>query len=251
MKKKKYTIVGVALLLFGVMCIPIILIWAWGLQQEIVDRPLLTYYSASVFGSFATFYTVILALFGHRIKSYLYSEEIEICIDEEGFKEDIINEEATDIQVEKYHCDLMLKNVGAKPVKRCELRITGITHKINNKTNKPRSIMPKELSYLKVPICGESKNSILERQSLVTPILSIIPETKAGTPANDTTTPLHLEILGHNLDTQHAFQGVWNIRYVLQTSDKIIKTFDVNLEWTGQWKGRLTEMKNEISIKIC
>lgn len=249
MRKKKYTIGGVALLLFGVMCIPIILIWAWGLQQEIVDRPLLTYYSASVFGSFATFYTVILALFGHRIKSYLYSEEIEISIDEDHFKEDVINEDAPDVTVEKYHCDLLMKNVGMKPLKKCELRIIDISYK-QNKTSRQRSIMPRALSYLRVPICGEIKNSLLEQQSLSTTILNIVPETEAGTPDNNERVPLHLEILGHNLEPQHARQGVWIIKYVLQTSDKIIKAFEINLEWTGQWRGRLMEMKNEITIKI-
>ncbi len=250
MRKKKFTIGGVVLLLFVVMCIPIILIWTWGLQQEIVDRPLLTYYSASVFGSFATFYTVILALFGNRIKSYLYSEEVEVCIDEDTFKEDVVNEDAPDVTVEKYHCDLLLKNIGMKPIKKCELRITDISYKAN-KTGRQRSIMPRALSYLKVPICGEAKNSLLERQSLSTTILSIIPETELGTPENNERTPLHLEILGHNLELQHARTGVWNIKYILQTSDKIIKAFEVNLEWTGQWRGRLMEMKNEVTIKIC
>lgn len=249
MSKKKIIIFGIALALFVLMLIPIILIWKWGLQQAIPDRPLLTYYSAAVFGSFATFYTVILALFGHRVKGYLYSEEIEVSIDEDNFKEDVINEDAPDVTVEKYYCDLLFKNVGMKPVKRCELRITDISYK-QNKNGRQRSIMPRALSYLKVPICGEAKNSLLEQQSLSTTIMSIIPETEAGTPDNNERVPLHLEIMGHNLDLQHARQGVWIIKYVLQTSDKIIKTFEVNLEWTGQWRGRLMEMKNEITIKI-
>ena len=251
MKKKKAIIWGTGAGLLILLVAPIICIWVWGCEKSPIDVPQLLYYTYCVLGSIATACTVIYALFSYKIKDFLYSEEIEVCIDEDGFKEDVVNEDEADVKVEKYHCDLLLKNIGAKPVKKCELRITSITHKTANKSGKSKNLMPKELSFLRVPICGEAKNSILERQSLLTPILSIIPETKAGTPANDETTPLHLEILGHNFNGSNANQGSWCIKYTLQTSDKIIKNFEVNLSWTGQWRGRLTEMKNEITIKIC
>lgn len=249
MKKKKWIIGSIATLVVLPMLIVIILIWCFGVKPNNTDIPLLIYYSGTVLGSFATFYTVVYALFSWKIRNYLYSEEIEVGIDDDNFKEDVINEDATSVTVEKYHCDLLLKNIGRKPIKRCELRITEIIHR-TNKTGKQHNLMPKELSYLKVPICGEAKNSLLEQQSLSTSILSIIPETTIGTPTSNEKTPLHLEIIGHNLNQQYDHSGIWNIKYVLQTSDKILKKFEVTLEWTGLWRGRLTEMKNEITIKL-
>ena len=82
------------------------------------------------------------------------------------------------------------------------------------------------------------------------PLFIIYPENSHQTPDNQLSFPLTMKISGVKLDEKHSKKGVWNVRYQVRSKERILKSFDVLVQWDGTWHSRLTEMEEVVSVNL-
>lgn len=82
--------------------------------------PKYLYFLIQLLGVFAMIATVIVALFGNEIKSWIFSGRCEVSIEGGGFREDLGETEDTQSpQTQLYECTLLIRNIGSKQLLRC------------------------------------------------------------------------------------------------------------------------------------
>lgn len=246
---RKFLIVICCIIAAALMVVPIILIFHFGMKTPNPDIAQLIYYSAAVVGGMGALYAVIIALFGSMIKDFLYAEDIQLDMSENELCEDREDNDEENVVVRKYYTKLCITNIGRKKIRNCELKIKDITYGETVQARQ-RSVFGKTVSSRPVPHNVEKKIALLQNQSIEWPVLYIHPDVRAGLPEQEEVTLRHCEIVGFNLHERESRQGVWRIKYMLQSSEKVLKEFELEVSWTGQWRARATEMNNEISTKL-
>ena len=237
------------LLAIVLIALPIYFIFKIGLCVDNCDKPQLIYYSATVVGGLGSLYAVIVALFGNKILNYIYAEDVQLDLIEDELCEEQEDSSADPIIVNRYYAEITIMNIGRKKIRNCELRITDIVYS-ERREERPKSIFPRNFTDKNVPCSSEEKKvTLLQNQTSTWPLLSVFPKENIGDPNNNVEKPCRLEISGVNLDDNKNKKGTWIIKYMVQSSEKILKKFEVSFSWDGTWCSRATEMNNVISLK--
>lgn len=209
----------------------------------------LVYYYTQPIGTLGTFTAIIVALFGVEIKNKFFSPKCEVSLPDDGFNEYLgENISSNSPKAQFYHCTMLLKNTGSKELIDLQLVIKDVYYiNSNNKQKKINKVSDTILYWNKPEI---KKINLREKEKKEIIISRIYPEAVAGTPDNQKRSPLRFSISGINLDTSCCKKGKWRVIYSLQTPHKIIKTIKVEFSWSGNWCDRMTEMTNEVEVKI-
>lgn len=209
------------------------------------------YFLIQSLGVFAMIATVIVALFGNEIKSWIFSGRCEVSIEGGGFREDLGETEDTQSpQTQLYECTLLIRNIGSKELSDCELKLTGIEYRTsidakpkNIKVNNPRIIFWKT--------AGERTFNLRENDSVKTTLARIHPKADKQTPDSKTQSdPRFSLIAASDLIGKCNKQGLWKVSYQIQTPQKILKSFSVTYTWDGRWFNRINEMGNVTSAEL-
>lgn len=222
----------------------------FNIRPEIVDKPLTIgeyyYYTVTTFGVFATFLTVIVALFKNDIIRLF--KRVRFKFDFMEGKE--LHEETENIQgtkkAIKYYSVSNLQNIGNISADNCKLFIDKIVYASDVRSDiilaesKPISLFnSKESVY--IPSQGKIPLHLFE---LLQPQKSSTPDGQR----NDT--PPKLKILGFS-DITVEKGGEWRCSYSFHSSSmQKPQYFEVKISWDGNWEHRLTEMNSNLKVEL-
>lgn len=217
--------------------------------KKVYGIPELVYYMSQPLMLLATFGTIIVALFGTEIKNKIFSPQCVTTIINDGFTEDLGDTRSLpNPSVQVYLCTLKLENIGSRELNELQLVIKEVSYAEDNK--KLKKISKGGDSILFWGNREVKKINLREKESREIVLARVYPCAISGTPDGEQKSPLRFSITGHNLAQKQSKKGTWNVKYCLQTPNKIIKTFQIKYVWTGLWCNRLSEMCNEVDVKI-
>lgn len=212
--------------------------------------PELVYYTSQIIGVLAMLCTVIVAIFGQEIKRWIYGEKCSVSIVDGGFVEKLgESADSTNPEAQHYDCSLTLANSGNLEIVGCQLFICEISYKqeVGGKFKSIQKLTDKAL-YWRIPEIRSY--NLLPGESREFPLFIIYPENSHQTPDNQLSYPLSMKISGVKLDEKHSKKGVWNVKYQVRSKERILKSFDVLVQWDGTWHSRLTEMEEVVSVNL-
>lgn len=209
----------------------------------------LLYYVTQPLGVLGTFLAIAVAIFGTEIQNMFYSPKCKVSINDAGFTEELgTTSSAINPIAQNFQCTLKLENTGSKELIDLQLVIKDVFYYVDNKKPKKISKQPETILFWGRP---ENKKINLRKTEMREFVVSrILPEASEGTPDGTKQSPLRFSLIGVNLDSKYNQKGCWIVNYCLQTPQKIIKSFQIEFTWSGRWCNRLTEMVNEVSVKI-
>ena len=219
------------------------------IRPEIEYKPLTSgeyyYYTITTFGVFATFLTVIVALFKDDLIRLIKHTKLNFSFhDNKSLWEDIIDIHGTK-KAQKYFSIVTLENQGNLIAENCELFLDRIERQVEGNTeihlseSKQINWMPnKERIY--IPSEGNISFHIFE----------FLQPQKISTPDGKTNTiPAKFNILGY--PDIIAENGKWIFSFTLHSSsiNKPLK-FIFKVDWNGKWESRLTEMEHNLKVEL-
>lgn len=208
------------------------------------------YYISQPIGILVTFLAVIVAIFNNEIRNIIYYKSCKVTLEKDGFIENLgKTEDSNNPVAQSYDCIAIFHNNGSRELTNVQLQIKSINHtKFNSKKSHPLHVVQNQVLYwwkndkkkIDIPV-KDTKKLCLAR---------INPDSSSETPDGEKKSPLCISIMGHNLTDSYNKAGFWDITYALYSDNTLIKTFTLYIDWNGEWKNRMTEMKNEVSAII-
>ena len=213
-----------------------------------VSIPEAIYYISSPIGVAITFIAVIVALFGNEIKNKIYRPRCAVSLVENSFVEFLGDSENSSTPVAQYYdCCLLVKNIGNKEIKELEFVIKDVSCAKSNQKLKKVNKFENSIYWSKPEL---KTINLRENESKKILIARIYPENEFGTPEQSRKIPSKLSIMGHNADKKYEQNSKWSVSYCLQTPESIVSNFNIEITWSGKWCSRLTEMKDEVFVKL-
>lgn len=203
----------------------------------------------------ATFLAVVAALFREEIRSWWKFVKLDYSIPEDKFREVISSNTSnsgdglnTPIEAEKYLCEMEIVNSGTISSITSEIVLESLHYKSNYSNNKkPIEAMGIPLNWGKT---DESRVTIPPNGKKKIPILELIPPDKESSPdGNEDTTIPKLMIKGIQTEITEI-DGVWTATYLIYSSNSKPNRFKLEIKWNGKWHGRMTEMKECLTIEL-
>lgn len=209
------------------------------------------YYVWSMFGSFGTVAAVVVALFMDEIKGVLYHAVIDVGLFDEGdgcgIIESIDENEQTP-SARHYECSIMLANKGNHAAENCEVKLIGVTYMQKDGARK------REL--LKSGSCrvnwssDEKTTTIYTKEKRRIALFRVYPQDSNATPDASKKSTKRIDLIGLSLPENCNKNGIWNFSYKVIASQKELCTFTIKVIWDGNWRTRLPEMKNGLSVNL-
>lgn len=240
------------MLLVLFVCLPIALIWKYAAYDLTVGKniPELIYYSTQVIGSMSTVAAVVIALFGKEIRALIFNEHVSLSLKNNGFVENLGNtQNSPNPIVQSYDCILSIKNDGAKEFSEIQVLLKEVYFK-SSKTSKYKRIFNSDDKCLYWNIPENTKTQLLRGESKRLPLFRIYPEDSCQTPDRSTFSSLRMRIIGCKLEESFSKKGIWKTTYQLQSNEKVLCTFECEVEWDGNWCNRLTEMSDGLNVVL-
>lgn len=242
-------IIGIVLGLIG--CLFIIQISSDIILEGKCSKPEFIYYLSQILGVFVTFMAVLVAIFGSEIKAMIFRPKCKIVLSNE---EDGIIEKLNDsignqpIKANLYDCVLKVINIGNKEITNCELIISKIQYKTEERQKHFKDLLSG--GYKKIYWYSRDEQSINlpAGENREVNLFRIYPSMQ--TPDERGDSPARLSFSGYPLDLKYCQKGVWEVTYKLQTIEKVLSSFNLQISWNGQWCDRLSEMKDEVTVKL-
>lgn len=250
MKIKKIFII-ISLIL--ILAIPISVLWFYGniSSERQYGIPDLIYFTSQLVVALATLLAVVVALFGDYIKSLIYGEKCDVCLVNDSFIENLaqtVNSASPEAQ--HFDCLLRITNSGSREIVDCQILLKEV--KFRREQGKKYKVL-KSMDYK--PLYW-SYRSVLKQDLVVgdkrtIPLYIIYPKDSCQTPDDSSSSPLRIRIIGCQLDNNYATKpGSWITSYVVQSSSKILCSFEVEVWWDGTWHNRISEMSSSVSAKL-
>jgi len=129
---KYIVVISVTLLIIAISIIPMWIFQGIDLSRRISFGEFL-YYIASILSMFATFAAVIVALFKDEIMKWFKRPNVDVSlVNENGFEENLdLNQKNP--QAKAYICSLKLENIGNVEALQCQLFISEVRIRKNDK----------------------------------------------------------------------------------------------------------------------
>ena len=212
--------------------------------------PELVYYSSQVVGVLAMMGTVIVAIFGQEIKRWIFGEKCSISLVDGGFVEKLGDTaDSAHPEAQHYDCSITLANSGSREIIGCQLFICEVHYRPESggKFKSVQKLADKALYWRLQEI---KSRDLLPGESREFPLFIIYPENSHQTPDNQFSFPLSMRISGARLDDKYTKKGAWIVKYQVRSKERILKSFEIMVQWDGTWHSRITEMEEVVSVNL-
>lgn len=221
----------------------------WLLYKE-YGIPELVYYSTQVIAVFSTTAAVIVALFGREIRASIFKDKIAISLVNGGIKEYLGDTANTPSPIaQNYDCSLLISNDCSKEIEDLQIFLQEVKYKpdINSKSKNIIGFENKAL-YWRSPEMLSTFLAVDDSKRM--PLFKIYPQASCQTPDSSKASELKMRLIGYQMPPKYHSKGIWQTRYQIRTKRKILKTFEMTVQWTGEWFDRYTEMADVVSVSI-
>jgi len=209
------------------------------------------YYLGAPIGILATLLAVVVALFGNEFKSYLFREKCVSSIPNH-FTEVLRDEDDDNPEAIRYECNLEVKNDCEREIANCTVYLLGLEHSDSvNSTPKKIPLQNRMPIYWKYP--NLKTKSITQGETARITLLKITPDIKQSKSDNTDaiTNPRQLSIVGLNkVKDKYLKSGNWKLSYCVCNEHRELERFEIQIQWSGVWKSRETEMNHEATINF-
>ncbi len=248
---------------WGLICGVIILGYIVGLvfpyhffQPTFQDSDTLTkaeYYRIviAIISAMITFCAMIVALFKDDFREYWkrpkvrFIEPNNLTIEDKDTAESENSTSEIHIVVNKYISRMEILNEGNLPTLNAEIYLDHLTFTPKNSTIEQHV----ETTSTALEWNGNGSSSIIipPGGKKLIKIAEIIAPEKYSTPDSPQIAKPSIITIG-DIESNEQ-KGTWKAKFTLYAQNHRPTSFDITIEWDGQWKSRLTEFKNHYMIK--
>lgn len=200
--------------------------------------------SFAIFSATGTLLAVIVALFKEGISSLLFSPDFKaevaqptLCVQKSQNNNSLI---------EKYYTRIRVYNSGTLDAKNCRIDITSIEYDKNRKANKKKKINPSSQAPLSL-----NNNLISKGDYIEIPVFEVSNPSAAATPG---TIPrlekATIQFSGLELSEENSYCGLYIVRYRLSCDSGFSESFEMRVDWAGEWSDDLNEMADKFEVSI-
>lgn len=208
----------------------------------------------AMIGSFGTCAAVVVAIAKERIVRFFNHPTISARLQDTdtGFYEEIDSEQSTPVSSE-YYCIAEILNSGKVTANECEIKIDKILYSdrkgkmkpIRNETGTISCKVPWDMEEkINLP-SGLRKEVVLFKISQ--PNRTVMPDTGDSAINNGP----KLSICGFPLKENKSQKGIWEVHYYVSYDAGEHTHFVLTIDWSGEWRNRLSEMRDELHLKLC
>lgn len=246
-------VLGVLVVVGLLVVLPIC--WMWNSVPISYSKqygiPELVYYSSQIVGVLAMMGTVIVAIFGQEIKRWIFGEKCSVSLVDDGFVEELGDTaDSAHPEAQHYDCLITIANSGNREIIGCQLFICEVYYRTesNAKFRLVQKVANKALYWRS----QEKSRDLLPGESREIPLFFINPENSRQTPDPDNPLPfpLSMKISGVRLNDKYTKKGTWIVKYQVRSKERILKSFEITVQWDGSWHSRLTEMEEVVSVNL-
>lgn len=221
------------------------------INENDISRGEFFYYTVTAIGVFATFLTVIVALFKEDIIRLLKKADLKFSfINDTTFKEDIEDIKGTK-KAKKYYSIAKIENSGNIHAANCELYLDRIEFIMDKNTDISEVIVSESKP---VKWNGEKDRIYIPSDANTTlHLFELYPPQESSTPdeGSGNNTPAELCLLGHNKLKVEKGGGEWRCYYSIHSSTmNKPRRFVTHLKWNGVWEHRYSEMSKILTIEL-
>ncbi|MEB2782889.1 hypothetical protein U3A58_21090 [Algoriphagus sp. C2-6-M1] len=206
----------------------------------------------SIISASITFLALVIALFKDDIREQWKRPRISFTLPEKHTVEDTdsaLDSEsgAETIKAKRYVTKIEITNSGNLPALSCEMYLdklefipkdTSISQHIEC-SSAPLEWNGTESSTIIIPPGGKKLLDIVEVTA---------PE-KVSTPDSEKTNNKTQLLIGTIPNSKDQPKGKWKAKFSLYAQNHTPVSFEIEVEWNGVWKNRLTEFKSQFQIK--
>ena len=201
--------------------------------------------SFAIFSATGTLLAVIVALFKEGISSLLFSPDFKIEVAQPTIC--VQKSQNNNSLIEKYFTKIRVYNSGTLDAKNCRIDITSIEYDKNRKANKKKKINPSS----QIPL-SLNNNLISKGDYIEIPVFEVCNPSAAATPGDHQgIEKATIHFSGLELSKENSYCGLYIVRYRLSCDSGFSESFEISVDWAGEWSDDLDEMadKFEVSIK--
>lgn len=250
---KKLIICLIIVAIIASFAVPICFIWLHiNINREMqYGLPELIYYTSQIIVAISTLLAVIVALFGDYLKALIYGEKCEVCLVNDSFTENLAHtEHTTSPEAQSFDCSLKITNSGSREIKDCQILLKEVKYR-QEPTRKYKSLKKFDHKPLYWTIPNNISHNLVVDDNLTIPLFKIYPENSCQTPDDSASSPLRIRVIGCQLDNKYTTKsGYWITSYSVQSSSKILCSFDVEVWWDGSWHNRISEMSSSVTAQL-
>lgn len=212
--------------------------------------PELVYYSSQVLGVFITASAVVVALFGRELRSLFFKEKIEVVLTDSGICENLGDTiDSPNPQAQSYDCYVGFRNVGSKKIENLQLILKKVMYKENtDKKFKEQYNSVNKIIYWSNP--GNLNTNLVEGEEKKILLYRIHSEDICQTPDKSESSFSGISIIGYSLKNEKRKKGIWQTTYQLMAEDKILRSFEITVQWDGVWCSRISEMQDKVNVQL-
>ena len=219
-------------------------------QSKKYGIPELIYYSTQVIAAISTSAAVIVALFGREIRSSIFREKVQISLVNGGIKEflgDTAN--TTRPEAQNYDCSLLISNDCSKEIEDLQIFLKEVKFK-NDSSAKYKNLVGFENKALYWRTPEQLSTFLGVDESKRIPLFKIYPKASCQTPDSSNTSDLRMRLIGYQLPAKYHAKGIWYAKYQIRTKRRVLKTFEMTVQWSGEWFNRYSEMADVVNVNI-
>lgn len=197
-----------------------------------------------IIGAIGTVLAVVVALTKEAIMKWLYSPSLRTSLIDNGITENIPENQRVP-EANSFDCFATIDNNGSLAALGCKVYVSDIKYG-KSKTNikSVKNSGGKQLRWtsqmVDIPIGIPSKIKLFE----------IVNPNSVGTPGKEATTNPKISFNGLELKNHYLEKGYWSIEYYISCKNGNASMFVLNVEWTGEFKSRATDMAEVLKVQI-
>jgi hypothetical protein len=256
MKVRYIILISVLTLIVGYL-IGQIIPWDW-LHPTISDTTITMndYYTRliSVVGALATLFATFVALFKEDIKKLYEYASLEVMFKDQNILSEVLDIETTtsstqNISAKKYEVIILINNSGKLAARGCQVYLESISFKHSTFpapkdmpiTGKPLQWIGKAETSVIIPSKAKGFINLFE---ILSPKSEIVTEERS----QQADGKAQIAISGSDLFLED-FNGTYKCVFMIYSENTSPVEFELVITWNGNWRQRLTEMKDCITIK--
>ncbi len=197
-----------------------------------------------IIGSIGTVLAVIVALTKEAIMKWLYSPSLTVSLIDNGVTENVSENQRVP-EANSFECFANIDNKGSLAALGCRVYISDVKYgksKANIKSIKHSG--GKQLwwtsTMVDIPIGIPSKIRLFE----------IVNPNSVGTPGKEVVANPKISFNSLDLKKNCLEKGCWEIEYYISCKNGNASKFVLNVEWTGEFKSRATDMAEVLKVQI-
>lgn len=252
--KKNIFIIVIIILAFFIGIINPFKLLSFELDQTPISRAEYVKILISIIAAFLTFCAVSVALFKEKILATFSRPNLVIAKPAQKANFEVITDKMMGnkneiIEATMYCSRLLIKNIGNTAATEVAISLEKLVFKEHNYTI--TNLFEPSGESLKWNNNQEKINILPNSEKLIN-IVEIFAPKKTSTPEGKTEIEQDAELIIGNFKecNKKTKPGVWTATFVIHAQNHKHMLFDVNIEWQGKWKGRLSDFETEYKYTI-